>query len=90
MMEDMDLGNQNSHVSNIGHDEANSKHVFHYVFYSKGLIYDFASWWSSSAKLAKSTYVQSNEIKQETQSKAVENNLIIIITLIIHYITFWI
>lgn len=30
MMENMDLGNQDSHPTNIGQDEAISKHVFHY------------------------------------------------------------
>jgi hypothetical protein len=29
MMEDMDLGNQDSHPTNIGQDEAIKKHVFH-------------------------------------------------------------
>jgi hypothetical protein len=29
MMEDMDLGNQDSHLSNIGQDEANNHHIFH-------------------------------------------------------------
>jgi hypothetical protein len=29
MMEDMDLGNQDSHPTNIGQDEAINKHVFH-------------------------------------------------------------
>jgi hypothetical protein len=29
MMEDMDLGIQESHPTNIGKDEANNKHVFH-------------------------------------------------------------
>jgi hypothetical protein len=29
MMEDMDLGNHDSHPSNIGQEEANNHHVFH-------------------------------------------------------------